>query len=104
MKSTVSIINMYVVCQHEPRSATKQINNNKQQLCDLLYVTMTLLSLLRLAVPAPRRQPRGCLTLIFTILREQRMCFLHCPLASQRTSLRGRISMFVLFVADLGSC
>ena len=60
MKSTVSIINMYVVCQHEPRSATKQINNNKQQLCDLLYVTMTLLSLLRLAVPAPRRQPRGC--------------------------------------------
>ena len=59
MKSTVSIINMYVVCQHEPRSATKQINNNKQQLCDLLYVTMTLLSLLRLAVPAPRRQPRG---------------------------------------------
>ena len=60
MKSTVSIINMYVVCQHEPRSATKQINNNKQQLCDLLYVTMTLLSLLRLAVPAPRIQPRGC--------------------------------------------
>ena len=50
MKSTVSIINMYVVCQHEPRSVTKQTNirprNGVRQEAGLGVVSGYLLSII----------------------------------------------------------